>query len=298
MALIIPNGPAFAHWTTNFGASTISANAGTGWGTAITAGASNADGTAVMLLSALPHDCEYLWLSVHGMAALSTVPAALMDILVDPAGGTSWTSLIDDLIVGGAPAPNYTSGTGYTGPWMCFQFPLWIKAGTSIGARIRCTLASSPFTGAVHAMAAGGNKNPASWWCGQKVETIGTFDAANSLGQLHTPGASGSFSSWTDLGSPSTGRAGAVQWGAGAGNTNDIGSTRGYRYEFGAASTMIGPPVIKWANNTEAMTHMLNTLIFCDIPSGTQLQVRGCCSGTVAGGNTGVALDVGAYLVQ
>jgi hypothetical protein len=37
-------------------------------------------------------------------------------------------------------------------------------------------------------MAMGGNANPASWWCGQRVSAIGV-DAANSRGTSHTPAA-------------------------------------------------------------------------------------------------------------
>jgi hypothetical protein len=298
MALIIPSGPAFAHWTTNFG-STVAANTPSGFGTPITIGASNSDGTAVTLISALSHDCEYLWLGFCGFTLLSTAPTALLDILIDPAGGTSWTSLIDDLIVSGAGVFSF-SGSSVFGMPLAYHFPIWLKAGTSIGARVRSAAATTPTTGTVFAMAAGGNKNPASWWCGQKVETIGTFDAANSLGQLHMPGVSGSYSSWTDLGSPSTGRAGAVQWGVGCGNTADIGS-RSYRYEFGAASTMIGPPVIKILSSSEAGWSVISNPIFCDLPSGTQLQVRGETSASsIDGGGSsgGRSLDCGAYLVQ
>lgn len=297
MALIIPNGPSFAHWTTNFGAA-VAANTPSGFGTPITIGASNSDGTAVTLISSLTHDCEYLWLGFCGFTLLSTVPTALMDILIDPAGGTSWSSLIDDLIVSGAGVFSF-SGSSVFGMPLAFHFPIWLPAGTSIGARVRSAAGTTPTTGTVFAMVAGGNKNPASWWCGQKVETVGTFDAANSLGQMHTPGLSGTYSSWTDLGSPSSGRAGAVQWACGSGSTSDIGS-RSYRFEFGSASTIIGPPVIRIMSSSEAGWSVISSPIFCDIPAGTQLQVRGETSASVIGpgSSAGVIVDCGAYLVQ
>lgn len=194
MALMIPNGPCFAHWSDNFrlpndsGGGALTDN--NGFGTPITCGASNADGTAVTLLPALAHDCEYLWLGIAGTGASNAASAALMDLLIDPAGGTSWTSIIDDLLAGWATgSATFFTGTSVAGLPIEYHFPLWLPAGASIGARIRLQSATVPTVTRVMAQVCGGNKNPASWWCGQKVETVGTMDPSNSLGQLHTPGA-------------------------------------------------------------------------------------------------------------
>jgi hypothetical protein len=245
----------------------------------------------VTLLSALAHDCEYLWLGITGFGLASAAAAGLMDILFDPSGGTSWTSLIDDLIISGSSVLSWTSSAnGHPGVSVAYHFPLWLPAGASIGARARQPAAGGVTTGKVFAVAAGGNKNPASWWCGQKVETVGTFDAANSLGQAVTPGVSQAFGSWADLGSPTTGRAGAVQWGVGGGGSSDLGANT-YRYEFGAGDTMIGLPVVKVLTPGEVGGSLPQMPIFCDIPEGTQLRVRGKTSATSIGAGNAAALD-------
>src|SRR5574339_530603 len=65
-------------------------------------GASNADGTAVTLLSGLAQDVQYIAVAISGMGVTTGENnSCLLDILTDPAGGTSWGVLINDLICGG-----------------------------------------------------------------------------------------------------------------------------------------------------------------------------------------------------
>jgi hypothetical protein len=374
---MLPAGPCFAHWSDNLrltgdsGSSAPNDN-NNGFGTDITCGASSADGTAVTLLPALAHDCEYLWLGICGTGVTGgAANNSLMDLLIDPAGGTSWTSIIDDLLVGHANGNStYFTGSSSSMP-LEYHFPLWLPAGASIGARIRMQNTGSPialptFT-RVMAQVCGGNKNPASWWCGQKVETVGTMVPSSSTGQMHTSGApvavtgaanNGSglirltvssttgfttgdvhtvssiagtteangvwtitvidsthidlvastfsntytsggliskFSSWTNLGSATGARAGAAQWAVGgAATASEQG--RAYDFQFGAGSTKIGPRVIKGTSTSEITASIFRGPIFCDIPAGTQLQIRGACNTSLNG--AGTDLDCAAYLVQ
>ncbi len=291
MGLINSNGPAFAHYSDNFGP--LAADNVTGFGVAITAGTSSADGAPVTLLPSLSHDCEYLWLGLSGIGNSGGANAALMDVLVDPAGGTDWSELISDLLVGFS--GNVTYNSNGQGIPVEYHFPVWIPAGASVGARIRMANASAPTGTRVMAVAAGGNRNPASWWCGQKVETVGDMVPGSSLGQIVTPGASGAYSDWVDLGSPIAARAGAAQWAAGSvlGNSS-VAVT--FDYQFGAGGSQIGPRVYRAMSSTEVAVTLFRGPIFCDIPSGTQLQVRGAASGVLAGAQT--ELDCVAYLVQ
>lgn len=283
---LITQGPAFARWSDNLPA-TPSATA---YGTAVTAGASNADGAPAAVLSALAHDCEYLVIHVAGFGASGQNTSMLLDLLIDRAGGTSWSDFITDMLVGYAPTIITSATSPMVGAQVAYHFPVWLPAGTSVGALARTANAATQ-DAKVTVWAAGGNKNPASWWCGQKVETVGTLDAANSRGQAHTAGNSGAFSSWTSLGSSIAARAGAVQWAAqGEGDNNFAANV--YHFEFGAGSNMIGPRIMRWVNAAEVAVTILPMPIFCDIPSGTQLQVRGTCSGTAQ------AIDVAAYVVS
>jgi hypothetical protein len=284
MGLIVPQW-GWANCSTNLSgtpsASTI--------GTTVTAGASNADGTSVSLLGALAHDCEYLVLGIGNFSISAGNGSALLDILIDPAGGTTWAAnpLINDLLAGYTGLPN---GTVF-GAMRWFHFPIWIKSGTSIGARARNARAATT-AGSVVAFAYGGNSQPSSWWCGQSVTELG-ITPATSLGTSHTPGNTGVFSAWANLGAALPAPAGALQF-AVSGGAQATMTSIAYFMEFGIGSTRIGPPHYCVASTSEAFSNLQSSggPVFCDLASGSQLQVRGTASGTAQ------ALDVAAYAVH
>jgi len=99
-------------------------------GTSTTPG-NNTYGTAVTLISGanLTFDCCELVVCVNNAAISATARDTVAALLVDPAGGASFTS-IADLVCG--PCSGYvTANVGFGGT--IFRLPLWIKAGTSIG---------------------------------------------------------------------------------------------------------------------------------------------------------------------
>lgn len=272
MSLIVPRGPSWAYCSTNMTGTPT--GSGPDYGTSITSGTSSSDGTAVTLLSALAHDVEYLNIFAEGFRISGQVGDTLLDILIDPAGGTSWSSLIDDLLVGYLPAV----GTQWM-PYDLYHFPIWIPAGASIGARSRARRATAGLiVSSVQVFAYGGNSNPGSWWCGQSVETIGVT-AANSAGTAHTPGNSGSYSSWADLGSTLSGPCGAVQFGSQMDNNSALNAL-GYYHEFGVGGARIGPPYYLGTSTSEDMGRFPAGPIFASLPAGTQFQQRATCSGT------------------
>ncbi len=363
MGLLIPGGPAFAHASDNLGP--LTHDGATGFGAPVPVGVSNADGAETAIMPALGHDCEYLLLAVCGATGSGQAMAALMDLLVDPSGGTSWSVLISDLLAGGGGSAAFNSGPAAP---VVYHVPLWMPAGATLGCRIRRQSASAA-TARVQVLAMGGNRNPASWWCGQKVESIATFDAGISAGQVHTPGngyavtgaanngsglirltvadttglttgdvryvadvggvsaatgawpitvidgthvdlqgsafsgtytsggsIAGNFSSWTDLGSPTSARSGAAQWAVGGIVSGAAQATMTFDVEFGAGGRRIGPRVYRGASTFEQVNTLHRGPVFCDIPAGTQLQVRARISGLLAGNQTNQ--DVAAYLVQ
>jgi hypothetical protein len=256
-------------------------------GTAVTAGANNADGTQVALITALTHDVEFLAIGYSAFGATGVNGSTLLDILVDPAGGTAWAAaaLIDDLLVGESIATSRAAG----GPqW--YYFPVWLKAGHSIGAHARTARAATT-TGQIVVVSYGGNANPSSWWCGQHVTSIG-ITAASSKGTDHTAGNSGAFSSWTDFGSPLPAPCGALQFAVHGTNTDTTQNNSDYHFEFGVGGTRIGPKIYRGSTTSEASWTMPTGPIFCALPSGAQLQVRGTCAGTAE------ILDVAAYAVH
>lgn len=254
--------PSWGKITDNIGATTPSTTPGT----TVTAGASNADGTEVSLLSALGHDAEFVAIGIAGFFTSNNTRATLLDILIDPAGGTTWSVLIDNLLCG---QTNATSVTANVPLW--YYFPLWIPAGASIGARARNNTAST-IAGKVIISVMGANARPGTIWCGRKVETIGVTEST-STGTSHTPGTSPTYSSWSNVGSTMSAPCGAVQYGV---QREANGTTAiSYWFEFGVASTRIGSPVYR-NNATTEMGGMMSTgVIYCSLPTGTQWQVRG-----------------------
>jgi hypothetical protein len=293
MGLIHPASPSWAYCSHNIPAPP----AATTVGTQCTPGGSNSDGTAAALLSALSHDAEYLRLSftLDTSQSPSGVDADIMaSILIDPAGGTSWSTLIPNLILGGLSQVG-TVGAGTTGSSCMFDFPLWIPAGASLGIQARCASSGAiPLLRTV-AFAYGGNANPASWWCGQRITDIGT-SPSTSNGTLHTAGNSGSFSSWTDFGSTLAADCGALQFAVGGEGDATWGaggtSTVQYQFEFGVGGVQVGGPIFKEVTTSEAGWSLMPGLIFKRLAAGTQLQARGTCSGTAQG------MGVAAYAVH
>jgi hypothetical protein len=288
---LINQGPSFGRWTDNLGTFTD----GRSYGTVYLAGTGAVDATAATLLTALSHDCEYMVLGFSGFGANAVNTATLLDILYDPAGGTSWTELISDLLVGMLGSTvDMAVAAGQQGVPLMFHFPIWIPAGSSIGVRAKM-VDSNPLaiSSRIVIMVGGDNRNPASWWCGQKVETVGTFNQAACRGQSITPGASSVIAgSWTNLGSTLSAAGGAVQWAVqGQVASAQVASTA--RYEFGVDGVQIGPPVWSGMSQVEGRCQWLSGPVFYNFPAGSQIQVRAGSSLASPGNH-----DVAAYVVQ
>jgi hypothetical protein len=285
MGLILPGGPSWANCTDNL-PSSIDAAA---LGATVTSGINNADGSAVQLFAApLSHDIEYLRLAISANVPSSSNNEILTSLLIDPAGGTSWSSFIPYLIAG-AIGDVGTSGSAPASPSGLYDFPLWIPAGSSLGVQARSAHSSAAIV-KVAAYAFGGNANPASWWCGQRVSTIG-INAASSTGTVHTAGNSGAFSSWTNFGSPLSADCNAIQWSVG-GPGGSFYSPSSYRFEFGVSGQQLGAPFFRNLTSNEAGWWLSTGPIFRKIAAGTQLQARGTCSGSAQG------LGIAAYAVH
>lgn len=271
MSLILPPFR-FAHSVDSLEGNTPNGNNVTG--TIVTAGGSaNTDGTAVSVLSSLAFDVHYLVIGVgSALSGSAADTAALLDVLVDPAGGTSWGSLIDDLVVGFSAV----TGAGTGGLAHYYHFPLYIPATSSLGAQVRSATLSHPFR--VVFWAYGTPSRPDMWWCGQKVESLG-ISAASSKGTDITPGSTTATFTWTNVGATTSGRYGAIQFGE---NGSDSSATAiSYHAQIGIGSAKVpGTPTWYWSNGTTEMSARSGFgPVWCDIPQGTQLQVGACASG-------------------
>ena len=241
-------------------------------GVNFTAGANNADGAAVEVLSALSHDVHFLVIAISGVFVTTADGKCLLDVLVDPAGGSAWASTIDDLVCGYNPAASTNTPQS-----VIYYFPIWIPSGSSIGVRARTAHTADITVGRTVMWAYGEPSRPDMWWCGSRVETLGVT-AASSAGTTVTPGADGVFGDWTDIGSVTTGRYGAIQFGV---NGSDATSANAaYHWQVGYGSNRLpGSPTL-WSGmvTTENGARNGHQPIWCDIAEGTQMQIRGTSS--------------------
>lgn len=161
------------NWTTdNFGATFSEA----GFGTQLTTGAANTKGAAVELLAAVAEDVYGIAITFGAGATSGAARQFMADLLVDEAGGSSYSVRIANLMVD---APNFNL-TGYQ-----YYFPLFIKSGSSIGVQAQCQAATQTMRCGVKVF--GKPSHPHLISVGTRVETFGA-DTATTTGTGITPG--------------------------------------------------------------------------------------------------------------
>ena len=175
------------NWTAdNFGSTFSEA----GFGATMTTGAANTKGAAVQLLSAatVTDDIYGIAINFFGGATSTTARQFMADLLVDEAGGTSYSVKIANLMVD-APSLLFS---GYQ-----YYFPLYIKAGSSIGMQAQCQAATQAIRCAVKVF--GKPSHPHLLRVGTSVQTLGA-DTATTTGIGITPGTQVMGSATTTLG--------------------------------------------------------------------------------------------------
>ena len=173
--MLLPSGlTGYAFTYDNWGASPSAAP-----GTAVTPGATNAEGawTAVASSANIAQDCYWISLNVSGGTTSGAAKNHLLDIGVDPAGGTSYSAIISNVACGGTAA----LGAGLR----CFRFPFFIKSGSSVAVRVQGSNATAG-TVRVCAKFYGQPTNPENVPVGAIAQTFGTI--ASSNGTSFTPG--------------------------------------------------------------------------------------------------------------
>lgn len=258
------NPPVFAYYSSGFAATPT-----TGPGVAFVAGANSTDGAAVTVLAALTHDVHKLRIRVQVQGATGGDCNAAGDLLIDLAGGTSWSPFINDLVCG-------FGNTVVTGMQFVYEFPIFIPAGASLGWQ--CKWAHTvDGVGTVVIEAFGEPNRPELWWCGSGVETLGISDAK---GTAITSGVSGAVGTWTSVGSPTTRHIKAIQ--LGVNGSDSVASATSYHFQLGMGSQVLPGTGIVHAAFTAAELgyHHGPGLMTCNVPIGTQMQVRGTCATT------------------
>lgn len=167
----------------------------TGFGTSVSPSATaNTFGSYTSLVAggSIVYDCFWVTICINNIGVSGGGKDAICTIGIDPTGGTSYTDWIPNLLCGQAASHLQVLG----GCW--YSFPLFVKAGSRIGAKLACNVASGA-AGNVAIWLDGQPRNPLVWDVGYRgVEAIGVTTASSS-GTVITPGTT-SQGAWTSLG--------------------------------------------------------------------------------------------------
>jgi hypothetical protein len=261
-------------------------NPGTSPGTSVVPGASNAEGswTAIASSANIANDVYGVLLWICAGASSGNAKNHLLDLGVDPAGGTSYTARISNLACG-ASATAVNGGRYY-------YFPLAIKAGSSVAVRIQGSNATAG-TVRVVAMFYGKPDRPELVRSGQYSETVGTI--TNSNGVSFTPGNSNAEGTWVSLGTTAKD---LWFWQLGVQIDNGTITSLGYHIDlaYGDGSNkhmILENHFIGLEGTAESINTGLQMHTECFVPAGSTIYVRGTCSGTAVTGWNAVAVGIG-----
>lgn len=278
----------FNWMTTNF-----SNNYPTAWSSSTQLAASatpHVKGSDTAVLNGIAEDCYGMSLLVGMGATTSTVRRQMIDILIDPdAGvgnaGASWSVLINNVLCN---SPWIGSGL----PGHMFYFPIYLKAGTAIGARVQDVVGSATIRLAMKIV--GKPTHPELVKVGTQVQTIGAVTASTD-GVALTPGTAtwGSYSA-----SMGTLTRDAWWWQIGVGSADT--TMTGNRYDFDiahdatskytcASCITYGVPTVNEQSWKTAYGDILPILV---APAGTDVYVRSAADGAPDTGFTAVVYAV------
>jgi len=260
-------------------------------GTSVIPGASNALGTFTQVATGanLSQDIYWIIIGIFGGTSATNIKNHALDIGVDPAGGTSYTAVISNILCG------QTGAYGTNGGYWC-AFPFYIKAGSSVAVRVR---GSNATAGTVRVLATfyGQPTRPELVPVGTFSETIG-FTAASTAGVSFTPGSSGAEPAWTSLGTTTR-----PLWWWQLGFTIANGTTTaaltnvdlGYGDSTSPIVILSDLAIFQVGTAEVSGYHTYHQLIggYCYVPAGQTLYVRGSCSAVPVAGYQAVAIGIG-----
>lgn len=266
------------------------ANPGTTAGSTVTAGgsANTESATPLVLASGANLSSDAFALDLFVCATSGTGSRQmLMDIGVDPAGGTDYKWVINNLVVGGAPAVTGT-GSGHR-----FSLPFYFKSGSAVACRTQCSQAS--ITADVMASFYGKPSNPEAVFAGSYSETLGSV--TNSSGQSFTPG-NAAYGNWADLGATSR----DLWWWQLGYQVDNATITAEYVYvELAWGNEIVKNRIMRHmegGTTSETNADILGTnrswaACCCRVPAGSNIYVRGRCNNAPDTGYNALATGIG-----
>lgn len=255
-----------------------------GIGTSVTPG-NNTKGSWVQLLTALAYEVIDVEVHINSGNTSAAARDILVDIGYDPAGGSSYSVLIPDLL--GSCAGTLTD----IGPCV-YHFPLKIPAGATVAARAAVNNAT---VGTVRVIihVKGRPAHPAMHKVGTYVVAVG-ITSASSSGTAITAGTT-SDGTWTSLGSPSKP---AWHWQLGFGVNDSTMTALAYFGDLSVGDGTNFSVIIKdmlWRTDSSERSSFYNPSSGCEKYVGTSgvLYARLQCSGTADASLSMAAYGVG-----
>ena len=254
------------------------------WGVSVTPG-NNTYGSWAQLLAAgsVTSHCYMIDIIFNTNYTAGQIKDTLANIGIDPAGGTSYTTLIPNLLCGSNYYYGMESNGRLTGTQ--YSFPVFIPSGSSIACQASVNNAT---VGTVRCSIKiyGMPSNPQALKFGTAVESIG-ITSASSRGTAVTPGTT-SDGTWTSLGTL-TSRCCYAQIGFYLGNNNTNNRTLFADLSYGDSTNnvIIMRDVLVTTNFDEHCT-LVNYPAWCSVPAGATIYGRLQCNG-VADASCGMA---------
>ena len=255
------------------------------YGVSVIPGASNVEGgwTSIITGANLTNDvCEVVLYVANGNSSGAS-KEHLIDIGIDPAGGTSYTAIVSNLAVG-------ESGGGADGGRR-FRFPVRIPAGSQIAVRVQGANATAG-TVRVAIQCFGLPSNPEAIRVGSFSETIGTI--TNSSGVSFIPG-NAADGTWALLGVTTN----ELWWWQIGGQCDNAAlaavGTQTVDLAYGDATnkTIIIEDFFLVSQGTEIIhnTHAQNC--YCEVPAGSNIYIRSRAHTAPDTGWNAVAVGIG-----
>lgn len=274
----------------NFGATYTDA----GIGTNVPGNASaNVKGANTALLTGIAEDCYGIAICFSGGSTSTAIRRQMVDLLIDPGAGvggagSSWSVAIANLY---ANSPTLLGNSGFVGCW--YYFPLFLKAGTAIGAAHQ-DLVAGTLALRVAVRVYGKPTRPDLIKVGTKVQTIGAT-VGTTTGVAVTPGTSVQGAYSASLG---TTNFDAWWWQLGIGSADAALLAISYIFDVAVDATnkRLVAPGIRYG--TSSLENAGKSAIgICPpvkrVPAGTDIYVRGACTSAPDTGFTAIVYALG-----
>ena len=251
------------------------------WGQGITASATPhaLTGTPTQIIAATTYEAEWIRIICQETSTSATNTDSLVNLYIGGAG--SEVLFIDSLQAGWSGGPGTATSTPPRGYW----FPVRIPRGTRISGELRALIASDTIELLVELGVSNG-----AHWVGSGVETLGE-DTAASEGTDITPGTSAE-GSYVTIGT--TGRRYRYIIPGIMGNNDTTMTIETVAWDLGVGSAAYQGlnDFLTVDSTSENQTNWTDVGFWCDIPSGTALQLRGAASGAPSGLQTATLYGV------